>query len=43
MHSANVGVSRADFERNPGAKDVVTVQTKAGLCSCETSNPSVAA
>lgn len=34
------GVSRADSERNPGIKDFVTVQTKAGLCSCETSNPS---
>lgn len=34
------GVSRADFERDPGTKDFVTAQTKAGLCSCETSNPS---
>lgn len=34
------GVSRADFDRNPGTKDFVTAQTKAGLCACETSNPS---
>ena len=34
------GVSRADFERNPGTKDFVTAQTKAGMCYCETSNPS---
>lgn len=34
------GVSRADFARDPGIKDFVVAQTKAGLCSCETSNPS---
>lgn len=34
------GVSWADFERNPATKDFVMAQTKAGLCSCETSNPS---
>jgi len=34
------GVSKADFERDPATKDFVVAQTKAGLCSCETSNPS---
>lgn len=34
------GVSRADFMRNPTTKNFVIAQTKAGLCSCETSNPS---
>ena len=34
------GVSRADFEQNPATRDFVMTQTKAGLCSCETSNPS---
>lgn len=33
-------VSNADFFRNPAIKDYVIAQTKAGLCSCETSNPS---
>ncbi|MBE0614060.1 MAG: hypothetical protein IH604_10375 [Burkholderiales bacterium] len=34
------GVSRADYALKPVIKDFVTKQTKAGLCSCETSNPS---
>jgi hypothetical protein len=34
------GVSKADFQRNPATRDYVVAQTKAGLCSCETSNPS---
>lgn len=33
------GVSRADFVRDPAIKNFVIAQTKAGLCSCETSNP----
>ena len=33
-------VSRADFERNPATRDFVMAQTKANLCSRETSNPS---
>jgi hypothetical protein len=34
------GISKEDFQRNPTTKDFVMAQTKAGLCSCETSNPS---
>lgn len=34
------GVSKADFGRNPGIKTFVMAQTKAGLCSCDISNPS---
>jgi hypothetical protein len=34
------GVSKADFERNPDIRNFVVAQTRAGLCSCETSNPS---
>lgn len=34
------GVSRADFERDPAAKEFVIAQTRIGACSCETSNPS---
>lgn len=34
------GVSKADFERNPATKDFVMAQTKAGVCSCDSSNPS---
>ena len=34
------GVSHSDFQRDPAIKDFVIAQTKAGLCSCETSNPS---
>jgi hypothetical protein len=34
------GVSRADFERDPAAREFVMAQTRIGACSCETSNPS---
>ena len=34
------GVSKADYQHNPATRDYVVAQTKAGLCSCETSNPS---
>lgn len=34
------GIKKSDFERNPATKDFVVAQTKTGLCSCETSNPS---
>ena len=34
------GVSRADYRNAPATKDFVIAQTKAGLCSCDTSNPS---
>jgi len=34
------GITRRDFQRNPSARDYVVEQTKAGQCSCETSNPS---
>lgn len=34
------GVSNTDFQRNPVIKEFVMAQTKAGLCSCDTSNPS---
>ena len=34
------GVTRADVELEPSIKNFVTAQTKAGLCTCETSNPS---
>jgi Zinc binding domain len=34
------GVSKEDLLRQPSIKDFVIAQTKAGLCSCETSNPS---
>jgi len=34
------GVSAADHLRNPAIMDYVAAQTKAGLCSCDTSNPS---
>lgn len=34
------GVRNSDFQHNPAIKDFVKDQTKAGLCSCETSNPS---
>ncbi len=34
------GVSRKDFLTNPAVRDFVVAQTKAGLCSCDTSNPS---
>lgn len=34
------GVSKTDLTINPGIKDFVVEETKLGLCSCETSNPS---
>ncbi|HEX8964219.1 MAG TPA: hypothetical protein VF801_14545 [Rhodocyclaceae bacterium] len=34
------GVDRDAFQRNPAVKQFVMAQTKAGLCSCDTSNPS---
>ena len=34
------GVTKRDFRSNPAVRDFVVGQTKAGLCSCETSNPS---
>ncbi len=34
------GVSKSDVARNHATKDFVVEQTKAGLCSCDTSNPS---
>lgn len=34
------GVTKADFSVNPATKDFVIAQTKAGQCSCDTSNPS---
>ncbi len=34
------GISRADFRNDPTAKDYVIAQTKAGMCACETHNPS---
>jgi len=34
------GVSKTDYRHDPATRDFVVAQTKAGLCSCETSNPS---
>lgn len=34
------GVTKADFSANPATRDFAIAQTKAGLCSCDTSNPS---
>ena len=34
------GVSKKDFLAAPATRDFVVAQTKAGLCSCDTSNPS---
>lgn len=34
------GVSKNDFRTDPATRDFVIAQTKAGLCSCDTSNPS---
>ena len=34
------GVCYSAFQHNPAIKDFVIAQTKAGLCACETSNPS---
>lgn len=34
------GVTKRDFRDNPATRDFVVAQTKAGQCSCDTSNPS---
>lgn len=34
------GVSREDFRSSPATREFVLAQTRAGLCSCDTSNPS---
>ncbi len=34
------GVSKAAFSQQPSTRNFIVAQTKAGLCSCETSNPS---
>ncbi|WP_414718871.1 putative iron-sulfur cluster-binding metallochaperone [Sulfuricella sp.] len=34
------GVTKADALNDPGIRDFVVTQTKLGLCSCDTSNPS---
>ncbi|MDD2941770.1 MAG: hypothetical protein PHC51_02460 [bacterium] len=34
------GVTKRDFQSNPATRDFVVAQTKAGRCSCDTSNPS---
>ncbi len=34
------GIRNADLQRDPAIKDFVIEQTRAGRCSCETSNPS---
>lgn len=34
------GVTKRDFQSNPATRDFVVAQTKAGQCSCDTSNPS---
>ncbi|MBI5793243.1 MAG: hypothetical protein HZA63_17400 [Rhodocyclales bacterium] len=34
------GLTPDDFLRDPATRDYVVAQTRAGLCSCETSNPS---
>lgn len=34
------GISKMDFKLDPSTRDFVVGQTKAGLCSCDTSNPS---
>jgi len=34
------GVSKRAFQSNPATRDFVVAQTKAGQCSCDTSNPS---
>jgi hypothetical protein len=33
------GVTKQDFQSNPATRDFVVAQTKAGQCSCDTSNP----
>lgn len=32
--------SKGDFQKHPAIKQFVVAQTKAGMCSCDTSNPS---
>ena len=34
------GLTHAEFLRHPATRDYVVAQTRAGQCSCETSNPS---
>ena len=34
------GVTRGEFLLNPGITDFIIAQTAAGMCSCETRNPS---
>ncbi len=34
------GISRRDLSRDPSLKEYVVQQTRLGLCSCDTSNPS---
>jgi hypothetical protein len=34
------GVTLADFNEEPSIKDYIIKQTKLGLCSCESTNPS---
>jgi hypothetical protein len=34
------GVSRADFAKDPATREFVVAQTRAGVCSCVTRNPS---
>jgi len=34
------GVSKQDFQTDPATREFVVAQTKAGLCSCDTRNPS---
>lgn len=34
------GVTKADALKDPGIRDFVVAQTRQGLCSCDTSNPS---
>jgi hypothetical protein len=34
------GISREDFRRDPSRREFVVAKTRAGLCSCETRNPS---
>lgn len=34
------GITKRDFQHNQNTRDYVIAQTRAGQCSCETSNPS---
>lgn len=34
------GVSRSDYRRDPATREFVIAQTRAGLCTCDTRNPS---